>query len=311
MLRRPLHAVDKSSNKMRKKRIKLSNDVPSKSSSEPTLASQNNPVGGTQNSNKIGVYGAVLYNDEPNQQEQVTGAQNAMATHVKNPIEAHEDKIVRSIDSEDEIRHPKAAISYHQLRTQNELKSSNVESCSSSGLESRQQERPEASFYCQSASSQAYDYDQLRLNQLNEGTSAPQSVGCRECANVRRYEERNRSQHSNEDSISSPGSSNNEHSLGGSNQNGTHKVQRFAANVRERRRMLSINSAFEHLRQHVPTFPYEKRLSKIDTLRLAIAYISLLQELLNTELEPISYIERCLTGEINDRNSDDWNTSGK
>lgn len=88
-------------------------------------------------------------------------------------------------------------------------------------------------------------------------------------------------------------------------------MQRFAANVRERRRMLSINSAFEHLRQHVPTFPYEKRLSKIDTLRLAIAYISLLQELLNTDLEPIHYIELCLTGELNDKNSDDWNTSGE
>ena len=36
-------------------------------------------------------------------------------------------------------------------------------------------------------------------------------------------------------------------------------VQRAAANVRERKRMLSINSAFEELRVHVPTFPFEKR----------------------------------------------------
>ena len=42
----------------------------------------------------------------------------------------------------------------------------------------------------------------------------------------------------------------------------------------------SINSAFEELRLHVPTFPYEKRLSKIDTLRLAIAYIALLRSAL-------------------------------
>uniref|UniRef100_A0A4W3HCZ5 Si:dkey-34f9.3 n=1 Tax=Callorhinchus milii TaxID=7868 RepID=A0A4W3HCZ5_CALMI len=54
------------------------------------------------------------------------------------------------------------------------------------------------------------------------------------------------------------------------------KVQRHAANIRERKRMLSINSAFDELRCHVPTFPYEKRLSKIDTLRLAIAYISII-----------------------------------
>uniref|UniRef100_A0A8B9I999 BHLH domain-containing protein n=1 Tax=Anser brachyrhynchus TaxID=132585 RepID=A0A8B9I999_9AVES len=57
-------------------------------------------------------------------------------------------------------------------------------------------------------------------------------------------------------------------------------LHRRAANVRERKRMLNINSAFNELRCHVPTFPYEKRLSKIDTLRLAIAYIALLGEIL-------------------------------
>ena len=46
--------------------------------------------------------------------------------------------------------------------------------------------------------------------------------------------------------------------------------QRFAANMRERKRMQSINEAFEGLRQHIPTLPYEKRLSKVDTLRLTI-----------------------------------------
>uniref|UniRef100_A0A8C7A0W9 BHLH domain-containing protein n=1 Tax=Nothoprocta perdicaria TaxID=30464 RepID=A0A8C7A0W9_NOTPE len=55
-----------------------------------------------------------------------------------------------------------------------------------------------------------------------------------------------------------------------------YKVQRHAANIRERKRMLSINSAFDELRCHVPTFPYEKCLSKIDTLRLAITYIALI-----------------------------------
>uniref|UniRef100_A0A3B5M746 Si:dkey-34f9.3 n=1 Tax=Xiphophorus couchianus TaxID=32473 RepID=A0A3B5M746_9TELE len=63
-----------------------------------------------------------------------------------------------------------------------------------------------------------------------------------------------------------------------------YKVQRHAANIRERKRMLSINSAFEELRCHVPTFPYEKRLSKIDTLRLAIAYIALLREILTFDV---------------------------
>ncbi|KAH0627516.1 hypothetical protein JD844_003305 [Phrynosoma platyrhinos] len=54
---------------------------------------------------------------------------------------------------------------------------------------------------------------------------------------------------------------------------------RQAANVRERRRMQSINEAFEGLRSHIPTLPYEKRLSKVDTLRLAIGYINFLSEL--------------------------------
>lgn len=57
-------------------------------------------------------------------------------------------------------------------------------------------------------------------------------------------------------------------------------VQRQAANVRERRRMFSLNEAFDELRRKVPTFAYEKRLSRIETLRLAIVYISFMTDLL-------------------------------
>jgi transcription factor 1a len=95
--------------------------------------------------------------------------------------------------------------------------------------------------------------------------------------------------------------------------------QRHAANLRERRRMQSINDAFEvififiysitsyfvlrfiiqyviffcvffavfqGLRAHIPTLPYEKRLSKVDTLRLAIGYISFLAELVDNGGHP-------------------------
>lgn len=72
----------------------------------------------------------------------------------------------------------------------------------------------------------------------------------------------------------------------------------------------SINSAFDELRMHVPTFPYEKRLSKIDTLRLAIAYIALLREVLTADCDPLTYVERCLRGEIKADRAN-WNTSGK
>ena len=42
----------------------------------------------------------------------------------------------------------------------------------------------------------------------------------------------------------------------------------------------------------MPTFPYEKRLVKIDSLNLAIAYIALLREILNHSdtMEPLEYI---------------------
>ncbi|XP_032301870.1 pancreas transcription factor 1 subunit alpha-like [Coturnix japonica] len=86
-------------------------------------------------------------------------------------------------------------------------------------------------------------------------------------------------------------------------------AHRRAANVRERKRMLSINSAFDQLRCHVPTFPYEKRLSKIDTLRLAIAYIALLGEILLSGCEPKSYVEQCLKSSLQSHRQAIWNTS--
>ncbi|KAH8346157.1 hypothetical protein KR067_007066 [Drosophila pandora] len=106
--------------------------------------------------------------------------------------------------------------------------------------------------------------------------------------------------------------------VGGASAASSYKMQRQAANVRERKRIqrsaptgytkCSINSAFDELRVHVPTFPYEKRLSKIDTLRLAIAYISLLREVLQTDYDPLTYVEKCLRGEIKADRAN-WNTS--
>jgi len=56
-------------------------------------------------------------------------------------------------------------------------------------------------------------------------------------------------------------------------------AQRRAANVRERNRMFSLNEAFDQLREIVPIFAYEKKLSRIETLRLAIIYIAFMTEL--------------------------------
>ncbi|KAM6268737.1 helix-loop-helix protein 13-like [Porphyrio hochstetteri] len=89
----------------------------------------------------------------------------------------------------------------------------------------------------------------------------------------------------------------------------SHPCQRHAANIRERKRMLNINSAFDQLRCHIPTFPYEKRLSKIDTLRLAIAYIALLGEILLSGCNPKSYVEQCLKDGLQSHHQATWNTS--
>lgn len=53
--------------------------------------------------------------------------------------------------------------------------------------------------------------------------------------------------------------------------------------MRERRRMQNINEAFEGLRAHIPTLPYEKKLSKVDILKLAISYISFLGEMVRKD----------------------------
>ena len=57
--------------------------------------------------------------------------------------------------------------------------------------------------------------------------------------------------------------------------------QRKAANIRERRRMLSLNDAFDLLRRSLPTFSYEKKLSRIETLRLALTYMAFMMDIVN------------------------------
>ncbi|XP_067649329.1 uncharacterized protein [Haliotis asinina] len=57
--------------------------------------------------------------------------------------------------------------------------------------------------------------------------------------------------------------------------------QRKAANVRERKRMFHLNEAFDSLRLRLPAFNYEKRLSRIETLRLAITYIGFMKEIMD------------------------------
>ncbi|KAL0116558.1 hypothetical protein PUN28_009898 [Cardiocondyla obscurior] len=56
--------------------------------------------------------------------------------------------------------------------------------------------------------------------------------------------------------------------------------QRYQANARERDRTHSVNTAFCALRTLIPTEPADRKLSKIETLRLASSYISHLDAML-------------------------------
>lgn len=56
--------------------------------------------------------------------------------------------------------------------------------------------------------------------------------------------------------------------------------QRNAANARERYRTHNVNTAFTALRTLIPTEPVDRKLSKIETLRLASSYIAHLANVL-------------------------------
>lgn len=64
--------------------------------------------------------------------------------------------------------------------------------------------------------------------------------------------------------------------------------QRQVANQRERDRTHSVNSAFVQLRRLIPTEPLDRKLSKIETLRLAGSYINHLHSVL---IMPIEYAD--------------------
>ncbi|GBM98514.1 hypothetical protein AVEN_186216-1 [Araneus ventricosus] len=61
------------------------------------------------------------------------------------------------------------------------------------------------------------------------------------------------------------------------------KKRRLAANARERRRMHSLNVAFDRLRDVVPSIGNDRKLSKYETLQMAQSYITALSDLLLRE----------------------------
>lgn len=55
---------------------------------------------------------------------------------------------------------------------------------------------------------------------------------------------------------------------------------RSSANARERKRMQSMNAAFDRLRGVIPSFGGHRKLSKYETLQMAQSYITALEDVL-------------------------------
>ncbi|XP_076988486.1 T-cell acute lymphocytic leukemia protein 2 [Tamandua tetradactyla] len=60
-------------------------------------------------------------------------------------------------------------------------------------------------------------------------------------------------------------------------------ARKIFTNTRERWRQQNVNSAFARLRKLIPTHPPDKKLSKNETLRLAMRYINFLVKVLGQQ----------------------------
>ena len=65
-----------------------------------------------------------------------------------------------------------------------------------------------------------------------------------------------------------------------------HLQRRILANARERSRVHKLGEAFRMLRNAIPSFSMDQKLSKLSTLRIAVSYISALASLLDLDKEP-------------------------
>lgn len=126
-------------------------------------------------------------------------------------------------------------------------------------------------------------------NPANATTVAGKRTSAKKCVTQRTSMPRNRSPSlaGSTDDLLSPSPA---PSVSSSTQSGCSKKpvppvvmrkRRLAANARERRRMNSLNSAFEKLREVVPGIGPDRKLSKYETLQMAQSYIAALSQLLN------------------------------
>ncbi|XP_041645690.1 protein atonal homolog 7 [Cheilinus undulatus] len=81
-------------------------------------------------------------------------------------------------------------------------------------------------------------------------------------------------------SCSDSGSESSEQDLKSPEKYATATRRRMAANARERKRMQGLNTAFDCLRRVVPQWGQDKKLSKYETLQMALSYIMALNRIL-------------------------------
>ena len=127
-------------------------------------------------------------------------------------------------------------------------------------------------------------------NNANSKTATAQATYCQrrnKSAGQHRHAPYDRSPGGGSTCSTSSDESGNEDTDGSGKTGVQHVRKRTQANERERKRMHTVNSAFDQLRELVPTYPSTRKLSKIDTLKLACTYIQDLKGLLiNSQIMP-------------------------
>uniref|UniRef100_A0A182T7H4 BHLH domain-containing protein n=1 Tax=Anopheles maculatus TaxID=74869 RepID=A0A182T7H4_9DIPT len=89
------------------------------------------------------------------------------------------------------------------------------------------------------------------------------------------------------------------------------KKRRLAANARERKRMNSLNVAFDRLREIVPSLGPDHKLSKFETLQMAQTYINALSDLLERGADATTYsLFDSLDSGVNDTNNNSSSENG-
>uniref|UniRef100_A0A182XZK1 Uncharacterized protein n=1 Tax=Anopheles stephensi TaxID=30069 RepID=A0A182XZK1_ANOST len=89
------------------------------------------------------------------------------------------------------------------------------------------------------------------------------------------------------------------------------KKRRLAANARERKRMNSLNVAFDRLREIVPSLGPDHKLSKFETLQMAQTYINALSDLLERGADATTYsLFDSLDSGANDTNNNSSSENG-